>query len=261
MTKLSIDRAWTETRALLSREGRLLLPVALAFFALPAALLTALTPAAPPGQLPPAGLWTLLIGPVLVLGVIGSLALSLLALRPGLSVGEGLTEAARRAPALLGAAFLLLLLFFIALLPLAVVAALVFPAPNAANVGAFSLVIVIPIMILSVRFMLLNPAGAVERLGPVKLLRRSWALTRGHTWRLFGFVLLVSLAYGLLLFAVSAVISILLTLAGASTDPNSAGGALLLLVSAFLNSLLLMLVAVAAARIYAQLAGDGISGI
>jgi hypothetical protein len=69
---------------------------------------------------------------------------------------------------------------------------------------AFSGILVVMILFayFGIRFMLVIAAIAVERPGVFAAFRRSWALTRGHWWRLFGFMLVVWLAVAGISFAV-----------------------------------------------------------
>ena len=51
--------------------------------------------------------------------------------------------------------------------------------------------ILVLIIAIAVRFQLTVPVAAMEPAGPVRMLRRSWDLTRGSYWRLLGFLLIV----------------------------------------------------------------------
>ena len=74
MTKLSISKAWDETRAVLARDGSLLTTIALALFVLPGVISDTVTPAAAAGQLPKPGYWMLVAGAAVVIAVVGELA-------------------------------------------------------------------------------------------------------------------------------------------------------------------------------------------
>ncbi|MBU4250477.1 MAG: glycerophosphoryl diester phosphodiesterase membrane domain-containing protein [Actinobacteria bacterium] len=60
---------------------------------------------------------------------------------------------------------------------------------------------------LSIRLLLVPPAIAIEKLGPLRAIRRSWELTRGQFWRLFGIYLLSSLLISMATNMVSTVFS------------------------------------------------------
>ena len=48
------------------------------------------------------------------------------------------------------------------------------------------------------------PVASAEAAGPIAIIRRSWTLTSGHWWHLFGFLLLFFIGAIVLLLAVSA---------------------------------------------------------
>ena len=82
MTKLSISKAWDETRAVVARDGGLLTTIALALFVLPGVISDVATPAAPSGLLPEFGYWTILTAISLVFG--GALVWMLIAVPVGI---------------------------------------------------------------------------------------------------------------------------------------------------------------------------------
>jgi membrane-anchored glycerophosphoryl diester phosphodiesterase (GDPDase) len=101
------------------------------------------------------------------LGAITRAAIDLLQDRP-VDVRSALTGVARRYWALLG-----LSLLYVVISPL---------------------VICLPVFIwLFVRWGVAIPAMLAEGVGPIRALDRSWTLTRGHWWRLFGILLLMYL--------------------------------------------------------------------
>lgn len=87
-----------------------------------------------------------------------------------------------------------------------VVATLALLAPNGVSgggIGVFlaivvGVVTVIGIVVVSVRWALALSIVAIEPLGPVAALRRSWYLTGEAAWRTFGALLLVTLVVGIL---------------------------------------------------------------
>jgi len=255
MKPLSITTAWNETAAFVKREAGLLIPIALALVALPAAFAEAMMPQAAAGQQPEAGAWMLLIIPLALLSSIGTLAITILALGRERVVGSALGLAARRVLPLLGAVLLVILAAFIILLPLSVILALAVSGEEA--VTALLVLIFMPVFVfLWIRLMLMTPVAAAEPAGPVAILKRSWALTSGRFWRLFGFVLLLVVAFVVLAFAVSAVTGILMTLAAGRPEPGNLSFVVILLVGALLNGVFVLYFATLIARIYAQLAGE-----
>jgi hypothetical protein len=216
-------------------------------------------PDAPPGQIPEPGPWMLLIIPVIILSVIGSLTMTLLALGRPNDAGQAFSIAVRRFPVVLAAALLMGLAVALLALPIAVVIVLL-AGTEAAALALATLAIGIAFMAVWVRLILLNPVGAVEPLGPVAILRRSWVLTQGHFWKLFGFILVVVIVYLVVTLAVSGVIGSLIVLAAGQPQHGNLSRVLLLLLSGVLNAALGVFLAVVIARIYAQLAGEPTSG-
>ncbi|AYJ87222.1 hypothetical protein D3Y57_16385 [Sphingomonas paeninsulae] len=105
MTMISMNVVWEDTVAFLRREAGLVIPLALAT-SLVGNVVNSLVNPAVLGS-PPNALFSLLTFVALLWTVIGQLAIIALVLRPGSSVGEALSLAARRLPTLLGTAFLI----------------------------------------------------------------------------------------------------------------------------------------------------------
>jgi Membrane domain of glycerophosphoryl diester phosphodiesterase len=266
MANLSITAAWEETAAFVTREGRLLFPIAFLLLSLPSAVLQILVPPPAPGRLPEPGLWMAFLPAILIVSLIGALAISFLALRPGASVGEALQAGLRRFLPLLGA--LLALAFGAALLMLPVVlivAVLVLAAGGNAASPALAvmplLVLAPPIIALSVRLMLIQPVAAVEPIGPIALIRRSWRLTAGHFWQLLGLLLLVILVVLVVLAAVASVFGILVALVLGAATPGSLALFVTAIVSAVVEAVISAFTTTLIARIYAQLNGSGHAGV
>lgn len=255
MTALSITDAWNETVAFMGREGRLVLPVGFMLIALPGAILQAATPAAQPNELPEPGLWLALVPFAVVATMIGNLAISVLALRPGASVAEAIQQGARRFLPVLGAALLIGLGSMLAMAPVLVVAALAAAAVGVPALAAIPVLLVIPLLIfLWTRLLLANPIGAVESGGPVTILKRSWALTAGRFWQLLGFLILLLLVALVASGAVAAVGGTLITLSFGPPRPDSLSFYLVLILSTAVQACLASIFAVMVARIYARLA-------
>ena len=262
MTKLSLTLAWTETSAFVRREASLLAPVALAFAGLPSILFDVTRPLPAEAAANGVGAWGLVAVLTMLLSAIGTLAITALALRPGMSVREALALAARRLlPVLAGAALIGVAMFLLALPPV-MVAVLAGGSANPQSLTATTVLILsVMLLVSAVRMLPLSAVAVQERVGPVALLKRSWRLTRGHALKLLGFILLALVAAGLLLFAVTAVLSILATLIeGGAPAPGSLGALLLIIAQALITALFTVHFQAMTARIYAQLAGDGITG-
>lgn len=274
MATLSITQAWNETAEFVRREAGLLLPVSFMLLALPNALMELLIPPPPmPGQAPEPGLWLLLVPLLVVAGMIGNVAISYLAIRPGSSVGEALRRGAARMPALLGAAILLGIAFVVLFFIVALFVAMLVPGAMTAAQGGtptpamlrgilYVMLIIAPVAIyFAARLMVMTPAAAAESGGPLNLIARSWGLTAGHVWKLVGFLLLVAILVGILTAAIEAVVGILFALLAGPIEPGSTSTLLVVIVMTLVNMVVGAYLASFVARIYAQLSGAGTSEV
>ena len=268
MSKLSISKAWEDSKGIAVRDGRLIGAVALALLLLPQAIAGVIVP--PPNlsgvQAPQwAPILSLLVAAI---GVVGQVAIARLALGPAASVGESISHGLRRA----GPALLAIALFAIplAILFVALVALVAGPSaiegfsggaePSPGVAGAILLGMIVALAI-AVRFQMIVPAAAAESGGPVKLVRRSWELTSGHYWRLLAFLLLVlGLAVVLLLVSMS-IGGILGRVIFGDIKPFTIGALLVALVSGLVQAALTAFASVMLARIYVQLAGRSAASV
>lgn len=254
MAALSISRAWDETKAVLARDGRLYTTVALAMFVLPGVVAELVRPDVPAGELPAPGLWTIIALIALLISLVGQLAVCRLALGPEISVGEAIRYGVRRAPAYVVAALTWMLPFLIAFVLLGASA-----GPNPEDLSAGTALAMLSLLILflaiAIRFLLASPIASAEHIGPVGILSRSWDLTRGHWWKLFGFLMLFLIALVILLTAVGAVMGTLTALIFGEIEPFSVGALLLSLATQLIAAGISVVLMVMLARIYAQLAG------
>ena len=262
MANLSISTAWNETAEFVKRESGLILPIAFLLIAVPGALLQILMPEPPaPGELPAVGAWLLIVPIAFVASMIGTIAISTLALRPGTSVGEALQRGLRRFIPLFLASLLLTIAAAIIALPLVFVlggAAVAAGGDPAAMAGSILLVLLILSVIFIafwVRLMLMTPVAAVEEAGPVAIIQRSWGLTRGHFWKLLGFALLLMVVGAVVVVAITAIFGILIAVLAGRPEPGNTSMILMTIVSALLQSVLSAVFVTMIARIYAQLAG------
>jgi hypothetical protein len=268
MANLSITAAWNETVDFVRREARLLLPLAFIFVSLPSAILKIFMPMpAAPGEPPAMGAWLVLLPIVFVATIVGNLAMSWLALRPGASVGESIGRGGKRFLPLLGALLLLGLagglLFFIA----AMVAVVIVPGalasaqagattPAMATAAAVTILLILPFLLfVGARMVALTPAAVAEEGGPIALLRRSWRLTAGNSLKLVGFLLLVGIAVSVIGYVVEALFGILFITVAGPIRPGSASLVLVAIVLAIVNTVVAAYLASLIARLYAQLAG------
>lgn len=266
MANLSVSKAWSETTAFMTREAGLVLPIAFLLIALPGvALQLAMPTAGDPASPPEAGLWLLLIPIVVIASIVGSIAITHLALRPGSSVAESLQVGLRRflplfvASLLIGlvaAAVLVVLVLLVSLV--AGVSVVQAEANPAAVMGSLALVLIIAFILsiaIWIRLMLMTPIATTENPGPIGIIRRSWALTAGHFWKLLGLMILLIIVALVVMIAISAVFGIFLFLVAGAPEPGSVSFIVMAIVSALLQGVLSAVLVTLIARIYVQLAG------
>lgn len=261
MTAFSLGTVWEDTIAFLRREGGLLIPVALAIYGPAQVMLDLGLGAAMPtrGVAEKAlSLQALLVLPGALLLLLGNLAVTLIVLVPGISVGEALARAAKRLPAALGA----MLLLFVAAAAVALViiiaatiGAMTFRADprSPAMAGQLFVLLMIPVGVLWIRLLLLPAVLAYEPVGPADGIRRAWALGRGNLLRFIGVwfvVLFLSIVVAMLeMFVIGSIAELLRLALGNGELPTL----FQTLANATVQSLLSMAFAVFLAVIYGRL--------
>ena len=263
MTKLSISKAWDETRDILRRDGKLFVSVALALVVLPTAIGALVAP--PPalaGEDPPA--WAPLLGLMIALiGIVGQIAMMRLALAPTV-VGDAIGHGFKRLLPAFAALVLFGLALALVLAPLLIAmigpgnlqAAASDPPPPEA-VRAMLLVGLIAVAV-AARFQLIMPIAAAESGGPIKILKAAWKDSRGHYWRLLAFVLLsLLLAVIVVLFIGQVMGGILARSLFGTLEPFSLGALVAGLIGGAAQAAFAAVVSVMLARIYVQVARAG----
>ena len=252
MAKLSLSRAWDETKGVLSRDGKLIGTLALALLVLPGTISDLVTPPAPPGELPEPGAWVIVALVALLIGVIGQLAIVRLATTHGLSVADSIRHGGARAPAYVAAVLMWILPLGFAL---ALLAPYITPAqPNVAAAVAFLVLFGLGLF-LFVRLCLMVAVASQEATGPLSLIKRSWALSRGHWWRLFAFLLVSVAAVVVLYLAVGAVVGSIVGMLAGQVDPMSLAALLISLATQLVTALFTIVFIVMIARMHTQLTG------
>jgi len=262
MTALSISNAWEETKALLARDGRLFASVALALIVLPAAVMGVVDPRVEQGDAAP-GWFNILIFVVSMISLAGQLALIRLAFGPSVTVGGAIGHGFRRLPTYFLALLLLTIGIVVLLLPFVFVAVgLGMNVEGGAEAAALTgpivflaIIFAMAILVLMTRFMVAMPVASTERVGPLDILKRSWALTQGHWGRLFGFLIVFSIAAILVLLSVGVVLGSLTALLFDARGPLTLGALVESLLSAIVTGALSVLFTLMLARVYVQLSG------
>lgn len=251
---ISLSAAWDETKAILARDGRLFVAVALALLVLPGIVLDVSMPRAAAGEMPPAGPWVAIGIVAVALSLAGQLALIRLALGTGTSVGDAISHGFKRLLPYVGA----LLLWA---LPLIILCAALYAAigigtetPRGAPAMGF-LLIVFVFVFLAIRMLLSSAVASAEAIGPVAIVKRSWALGRGNWWRMFAFALLFLISLLVLLTAAGAVFGSIVSAAAGGLTQWSLGALAVALVSQLLSATASVIFFVMLARLYRQVAG------
>jgi hypothetical protein len=253
MSKLSISRAWDETRAVLASDGKLIGTVALAMFVLPGLILNVAMPQArSASEMPAPGLWIVLGLIAVVISLIGQLAMIRLALGPHVSVGEAIAHGGRRFLPYFASVLLWMVPF---LLVGGVLIAVVGKDPEhpsgAAAIGL--LVLTVLGIYLAIKFILTSAVASAEPIGPIAILQRSWKLTLGNWWRLFAFLLMFAVGAVILIIAVASVAGLLAKMLLGDVTPLSLGGLLVSIVGQLVSGGISVILFVMLARIYAQI--------
>lgn len=262
MSSLSINKAWDESVAFINREVRLVFPLALAFFMLPSVLLGW---AQPPGTVQESGVGVFISLLLLLLVLVGQIAIVRLALGWGDSVADAISRSARRALPVIGASMLVFVpLLLIALLLLMIVLAasgVTNPAEmtseRLATMPSVALVILAFMLLLvavAARLMPMSAVAAAEDVGPIGLINRSLALSKGHFWKLLGVFILVAIASMIIESATSLLGGTVMALLLGAPEPFNLSALIVALLSGFVSAAASAIAAILTARIYVQLA-------
>lgn len=263
MTPLSISRAWEETTTFVARETRLIVPLALALIALPAVIFGLAAPdvtnevaARSPG------LMALMLAQFLI-GAVGQLAIARLALGHRERLGEAIRHGAARLPALVGG-------FLVVGLPLGFVLALIVGAAavvgkagaGAGKAGAALILLAlmtalfVAMLIIFARCLLMLPLASVEAGGPLRLIKRSFAVSRGEVLRLLGAAALFLVGGVVILIAVRSVVGALVIVALGKPEAWTVSALLIALVDGAMQALIGTVFTIFTARLYAQRSGE-----
>lgn len=260
MSSLSIGKAWDEARRILARDGKLITSISLALILVPQALAGVIAPPPNLSGIEPPSWMPLITILVLCAGIIGQIAIIRLALGPTATVGDAIGHGVRRfVPALL-ALILFGLGLALVLTPLFVLIAgadsvqAIAEGRSSPRAGGALLLILLLIVLISVRFQLMLPVASAEPVGPIRILKRSWAVTAGHYWKLLGFIALVLITALVVLLTAQMLGGIIARLALGDVQPFSLSALVVALITAAIQTAVTTVLATLLARIYAQLA-------
>lgn len=265
---LSISKAWDESSAILKRDGKAIWTVALALIAMPFTLLTLLAPSSAAAMDGTAAstqpsFLSLVITIVLLTA---TLAITAIALRPQSTVGEAISEGGRKTLSMIGAYLLVWIPLFILLVILATVMIGTNADPEAlqASLAAgnwppsltkFLLVCIVIALLIGIKLMLMTPVAAAETGNPLKIVARSWQLTKGHFLKLLGFTVLFVIAAVIALSAVIFIFGGIVIAVFGPPEAMTVGALFTGLVMGLCYAAIMAVYAVMIARIYSQLAG------
>lgn len=258
MRQLSISAAWEETRAIIARDGSLLMAVALALVALPTAINSLLNPG---GMNAVNATWwaNLIAFASSIIALAGQLSLIRLAASPSITVGAAIAHGLRRMPIYFVVILILVAALFLIAIPIVLVLGAMGvplnakPLPISGPVVAATLLFLALLIFFGVRLLLSSPVASLEDAGPIAIIRRSWSLTSRHWLPLLGFLLVFVVGAVLLLTAVGAAVGSVVVLLLGPIQPLSAGALIIALVQSLVNAAITTLFAVMLARIYLQL--------
>jgi hypothetical protein len=263
MRRLSISAAWDEAKAIIGHDGQLLMTVALALIVLPTAVNTLINPRAVIVASMPA--WMICVALICyMVALAGQLALIRLALGPSITVGRAIVHGFRRLPIYVAAVLLIVVAMFILLVIVGLLLRLagiqlqrdIGSQMSPATVVS-TLLFMLVLIFVFVRFVLSAPVASAEMAGPIAVLRRSWRLTAGHWWPLFGFLLFFFVGAGIVVIAVGSAAGVAIGFLIGKIEPMSAAALVLALINAVVSAAITTLLTVMLARIYLQLSGGG----
>jgi hypothetical protein len=261
MSKMSVSAAWDESKVILARDGKLLASVALALVALPAVLTGLVSPRTMSSDSTPWWGDVLIIIASLV-ALAGQLALIRLALGPSITVGGAIAHGLKRLGIYIVSGILIMLALLVAAVPfILVLAALGIPIDESmkpsGTVAILAFAYLAIVLFVGVRMIMSGPVASAEAVGPLTILKRSWALTEGNFWRLLGFIFAFFIAAIIVLLAIGAAVGVALGVTAGRIEPMSGSALIVALVQALLNAVITTVFAVMIARLYVQANGGG----
>jgi hypothetical protein len=209
------------------------------------------------GEDVPRGWWTVLGFVAALTSLAGQIAVTRIGLGTGETVGEAIARGFRKLPVLLLAILLWIAPFLLIFGGAAVASgATASGTPQLAPGLALVLVPVLLIFLyLVVRLALVTPVASVEPIGPVQVLKRSWALTRGHWGKLFLSLLLVGLVAGILVLAITFGLGSVIVLLAGAPEQGSVSDLLLTFLNQIVGAVFGLVIALLFASFYKQLTG------
>lgn len=253
---LSLGTLWEETAAFVRAEAALLLPVAFALFGVPIVVLQLLAPQpfVVGGRLVE-GQWMWALIPFALFMMAGSVAISALALKPGISVGEALGTALRALPAgvalgLFGLAGMFALAF---LMSIAAGIEMALIGRSGPVLTLAMLIAFVAMIFVAVRAMPVWALIADGTRAPRVALRIAFAITRRAYLKLLLLRIVAWISQVVALCVVLVPLAVIVDIAGRLTGQPQVGETLTLVVGGAAMATVVMVWTVFVARLYRRL--------
>lgn len=107
----------------------------------------------------------------------------------------------------------------------------------------------------SIRLLLTPPVATQEAAGPLAIIRRSWDLTSGSWWRLFGFLVIFVIGAGILVLATIAIVGVLVKSILGDIQPLTPSALILSLAEQIVMAGAYVVLMAMIARLYVQATG------
>ena len=257
---ISMSSVWDESIALIKRERHLMLPLALATIGVGSAASEMMQPAMPGAPTSAVGALGMIAG--LFLNVIGSLALTALALTPGISVGDSLRLGVARLPKILGIVVIFVLATFVMMIPLI----LTLGASGITEKVDFSalppialfiaLVIGAVIIYLGARLLTINALVVDSNPPIIDTIKASFAATQGIAGKIVGVILLFLVVTIVVGGAAAAIFGLLFGMIGKAIGAPLLGKVLVALINGLVSALLSIVSTVFVAMLYRKLSAE-----
>ena len=274
MARLSISKAWDESRDIIARDGRLMFLVVAALVIVPTALLALVDPLAMETVVPEdydQSIGSSLLSFLTTLSaLVAQIAIVVMALRSAMPVGQAIREALSHLPAVVIAILVLIAIGLLIMVPVLVAALGVdavsdlsaldantpIEADQIAPAAVLAFLLLFALLIFAaVRLSVMVPVRTAERVGALDMIKRSWHLTRGQFWRIFGFMILLGIGVFVVMAAYGVVVGLVGELLFGEVEAMSVGALYYGLTAGLAQAALTLLTSTIFARIYAQLAG------
>lgn len=258
MARLSISKAWDETKAVFAHDRRLIVAVALALIVLPQTVFGAFVP---PAMRQVSAVAQIGAFVVVLIGLVAQLSLNRLAIGPSTTVGHAIGRGAQRLAPVVIAFVLIILAMTVLFIPVAILlvslGVMADPVVGGLPSPGFMFLLLLTFTLVFAIFQLMLPVAAAEDAGPLRLIRRSWDLGRHSYLRLLAFFVIVMIGVIVVWLAGQFLAGIFTSLLFGPPDAGTLSAALLALAIALIQAGFTVLSAVMLARIYVQLAGAG----